>query len=414
MIKRLICRFFVKLFLVVVVFGAGFGNFQIRVGAIINCGASNVDKNSQAYKDQCASKTNSNGPADPAAQKSVDDLKKAEEDNAKAKAEAQASTPQIKSLQYQSDARIGSLAQCNYQDSAAIDSAGGNRYLADCLKNIMQLIVSISVILAVMSLVWLGIRSLNSFDDQASINKEISERIKGFVIGAVILGLFTAIIQTINPSALRIDQIFSANVVNDIRSQTDAVKPFGRFGGDSGQSGTGAGAPVSAGVNGGSGSGSNTNPPVNIAQQISDTGNDPAKKEALAKQYEPCEQNYYKFVSEECSRYLDTTSAEQRKQIFTGTQSTGDPKNKTLSGSNLAFRFPIRITAISTSGQNTSSFATVSGSYVSGLYAGNITFEIQNCPNSPFLQSSVKAGTTIEAGAKPPGDQNSNCSYIIR
>jgi hypothetical protein len=166
-------------------------------------------------------------------------------------------------LQYQVDPAIGGLSKCNA--AKAPDSpAGASAFIADCIKNIMELVVGISVILAIMSLVFLGIRSLNSFDSQASINQELSERIKGFTVGAVILGLFSALIGTLNPAALNFGEIFGVETVQSIRAQVDKTKsPFDFSGGDdlgltpakSGTTGAGGATGTAGGAKGAGGAG---------------------------------------------------------------------------------------------------------------------------------------------------------------
>lgn len=119
------------------------------------------------------------------------------------------------------DSRIGSLKNCSINnkngDNLKKDPNAANDFIYNCLKDIIQIIITISVILAVMRLIFIGIKFLNTFGDENALNQELSKSISGFVAGAVILGLFATIIQVVNPSALKIDKIFSAQVIADYK-----------------------------------------------------------------------------------------------------------------------------------------------------------------------------------------------------
>jgi hypothetical protein len=122
------------------------------------------------------------------------------------------------------DSRIGTLKNCSvdnksadYQTKLKTDPTEANTFIFNCLKDIIQIVITISVILAVMRLIFVGIKFLNTFGDEAALQGELSKAITGFVAGAVILGLFATIIQVVNPSALKIDKIFSAQVIADYK-----------------------------------------------------------------------------------------------------------------------------------------------------------------------------------------------------
>jgi hypothetical protein len=121
------------------------------------------------------------------------------------------------------DSRIGSLKNCSVDSPTAnpeklkTDPNAANEFIFKCLKDIIQIVITISIILAVMRMIFVGIQYLNTFGDDSKLNAELSKAITGFVAGAVILGLFATIIQVINPSALKIDKIFSAQVIADYK-----------------------------------------------------------------------------------------------------------------------------------------------------------------------------------------------------
>ena len=117
--------------------------------------------------------------------------------------------------------KIGTLKNCSVNqsngDSLKTDPNAANEFIFKCLKDIIQIVITISVILAVMRLIFVGIKFLNTFDDGAKLNAELVKAITGFIAGAVILGLFAAIINVVNPSALQINKIFSAQVIADYK-----------------------------------------------------------------------------------------------------------------------------------------------------------------------------------------------------
>jgi hypothetical protein len=123
--------------------------------------------------------------------------------------------------QKQVDDRIGTLKNCSVNSSnegkLKEDPTYANTFILNCLKDIIQIVITISVILAIMRLIFVGIKFLNTFEDEGKLQGELAKAITGFVAGAVILGLFAAIINVVNPSALRIDKIFSAQVIADYK-----------------------------------------------------------------------------------------------------------------------------------------------------------------------------------------------------
>jgi hypothetical protein len=123
--------------------------------------------------------------------------------------------------QPQVDDRIGTLKNCTVnaknETELKTDPNAANNFIFKCLKDIIQIVITISVILAVMRLIFVGIQFLNTFGDEGKLQAELAKAITGFIAGAVILGLFATIIQVVNPSALRIDKIFSAQVIADYK-----------------------------------------------------------------------------------------------------------------------------------------------------------------------------------------------------
>jgi hypothetical protein len=132
------------------------------------------------------------------------------------------------------DTRIGALTQCTVGKATTVVNGAktktviteaelknkptaANDFIFGCLKDIIQIVITISVILAVMQLMWTGIKFLNTFGDGAALNKELADKISGFLFGALLLGLFASILQVINPAALRIDKIFSPSVISDYK-----------------------------------------------------------------------------------------------------------------------------------------------------------------------------------------------------
>lgn len=120
--------------------------------------------------------------------------------------------------------KIGTLKNCSvdnkspdYQKKLKEDPTEANNFVFQCLKDIIQIVITISIILAIMRLIFVGIKFLNTFDDGPKLQAELAKAISGFIAGAVILGLFAAIINVINPSALKIDKIFSAQVIADYK-----------------------------------------------------------------------------------------------------------------------------------------------------------------------------------------------------
>jgi hypothetical protein len=121
------------------------------------------------------------------------------------------------------DGRIGTVKECSVdtgsisKEDLKTDSSKANTFIFNCLKDVLRIVITISIILAIMKMMWVGIKHLNTFGEQVALTKELSETITGFVVGALILGLFATFIQVINPAALRIDKIFSPKVIDDYK-----------------------------------------------------------------------------------------------------------------------------------------------------------------------------------------------------
>ena len=134
-----------------------------------------------------------------------------------------AKTPVISDEAKKSDPRIGVITKCDSK-KVPTDPDGANQFIYECVKDVINIIVGVSVILAVISIMVLGIKSLNSFENQTSLNKQIAERLQGFAVGATILGLFAALISFINPTGLKFDKIFSATTIKEYQSLVDKSK----------------------------------------------------------------------------------------------------------------------------------------------------------------------------------------------
>jgi hypothetical protein len=133
---------------------------------------------------------------------------------------------------FKEDSRIGAITKCSVDrdknsDKLKSDPTYANNFIFECIRDIIRIVITISIILAVMNLMWIGIKFLNTFGSGDALNKELSERITGFVVGAVILGLFASIIQVVNPAALKIDKIFSAQVIADYKCLNKGIKDPG-------------------------------------------------------------------------------------------------------------------------------------------------------------------------------------------
>lgn len=113
-----------------------------------------------------------------------------------------------------SDVRIGVITKCDSR-KAPTSPEGANTFIYECVKDVINIIIGVSVILAVISIMALGVQSLNSFENQTALNKQIAERLQGFAVGASILGLFAAMISFINPTALKFDKIFSPSTIKN-------------------------------------------------------------------------------------------------------------------------------------------------------------------------------------------------------
>jgi hypothetical protein len=127
------------------------------------------------------------------------------------------------------DSRIGAITKCSVDkaknpDALKNDPTAANNFIFECLRDIIRIVITISIILAVMNLMWIGIKFLNTFGNGDALTKELSDKITGFVVGAVILGLFATFIQVINPAALKIDKIFSAQVIADYKCLNKGLK----------------------------------------------------------------------------------------------------------------------------------------------------------------------------------------------
>ena len=74
-----------------------------------------------------------------------------------------------------SDVRIGVITKCDSK-KAPTTPEGANTFIYECVKDVINIIIGVSVILAVISIMALGVQSLNSFENQTALNKQIDRK----------------------------------------------------------------------------------------------------------------------------------------------------------------------------------------------------------------------------------------------
>lgn len=126
---------------------------------------------------------------------------------------------------------IGSLKACVVDNTQKdITSKNGNKIIQDCLKSVINLVITLAVLISIASLVGYGIQLMNPLEESGKINGQIVERIKSLAIGGLILGSFGTILATINPATLTSNQILGQSAIDTFRSyissgtKTGAVK----------------------------------------------------------------------------------------------------------------------------------------------------------------------------------------------
>jgi hypothetical protein len=112
---------------------------------------------------------------------------------------------------------IGGLKKCTVEKNDTFTPAKGNEKLRDCLKDIIQLVITIAVLISVASLVGYGIQLMNPMETSGQVQKQIATRITELAVGGIILGMFGTILATINPATLTTSQIFGQNAVENFR-----------------------------------------------------------------------------------------------------------------------------------------------------------------------------------------------------
>ena len=238
---------------------------------------------------------------------------------------AKTPAPKANSAVYKEDDRIGSLKNCTVNatngESLKTDPNAANKFIYNCLKDIISIVITISVILAIMRLIFVGIQFLNTFGDEATLQKELAKAITGFVAGAIILGLFAAIINVVNPSALRIDKIFSAQVIADYKclnkgvSDPNAAKTGAGCKDDKQGSGSGGSTAISGGEQN----------DLEIKTLLESTKDeDKEKKAALIKEITACDTYIavnFADQAKNCQKYQDYTNT------YTPSTDIVEPKN---------------------------------------------------------------------------------------
>jgi hypothetical protein len=112
---------------------------------------------------------------------------------------------------------IGGLKKCTVEKNDTFTPQAGNEKLRDCLKDIIQLVITIAVLISVASLVGYGIQLMNPLETSGQVQKMIATRITELAVGGVILGMFGTILATINPATLTTSQVFGQNAVENFR-----------------------------------------------------------------------------------------------------------------------------------------------------------------------------------------------------
>jgi hypothetical protein len=113
---------------------------------------------------------------------------------------------------------FGVLKECQVDGAEQIDPTKATERVNGCIKQIIQLVIVISILLAVISITVYGIQTMNPLATNAGgINAKIAERIKGIAVGGVLLGMFGTILGTINPATLNTSSIFGGKVIESFR-----------------------------------------------------------------------------------------------------------------------------------------------------------------------------------------------------
>jgi hypothetical protein len=200
---------------------------------------------------------------------------------------------------------IGGLKNCTVDSNATLTPKQGNEKLRDCLRDIIQLVITIAVLISVASLAGYGIQLMNPMETSGKIQGQIAQRITELAVGGVILGMFGTILATINPATLTTSKIFGESAVATFREFIKA-----------GQGTTNAGISKGTGATPGAGgttSGGSSDPILTSIQKPDKTIDvtklqalikDPAKKielEKLVTKNDQCEEEF--AITKDCSNY---------------------------------------------------------------------------------------------------------------
>lgn len=112
---------------------------------------------------------------------------------------------------------IGGLKKCTVEKNETFNPTQGNEKLRDCLRDIIQLVITIAVLISVASLAGYGIQLMNPLETSGKIQGQIAQRITELAVGGLILGMFGTILATINPATLTTSKIFGDNAVATFR-----------------------------------------------------------------------------------------------------------------------------------------------------------------------------------------------------
>jgi hypothetical protein len=112
---------------------------------------------------------------------------------------------------------IGGLKNCTVDKNATFTPKDGNEKLKNCLRDIIQLVITIAVLISVASLAGYGIQLMNPMETSGKIQGQIAQRITELAVGGIILGMFGTILATINPATLTTSKVFGDNAVATFR-----------------------------------------------------------------------------------------------------------------------------------------------------------------------------------------------------
>jgi hypothetical protein len=109
-----------------------------------------------------------------------------------------------------------SLFQKNNPDNS-VDAANG--VLATCFKDILSIVIIISIVITLGKIGITAIALMNPLQDPGKTQQDLTDQIIGLIVGGLIVGSFGIILFTLNPASTRLDGIFSPTLVCEIRKQ---------------------------------------------------------------------------------------------------------------------------------------------------------------------------------------------------